>query len=68
MAAPILGSPAPCFNEKTHFCGRMRLKTQSSMENPAAGRYRSAIEKGLPDFSGLPEVKEYGPKLGGPRG
>jgi len=38
------------------------------VEEDAAGRYRSAIERGLPDFSGLPEVKEYGPKLGGPRG
>ena len=38
------------------------------VEEDAAGRFRSAIEKGLPDFSGLPQVKEYGPKLGGPRG
>lgn len=34
----------------------------------AAGRFRRAIDRGVPDFSGLPEVGEYGPSLGGPRG
>jgi len=38
------------------------------VEEDPAGRFRSAIEKGLPDFSRLPDAKEYGPKLGGPRG
>jgi SAM-dependent methyltransferase len=38
------------------------------VEEDSAGRFRSAIEKGLPDFSALPQVQEYGPKLGGPRG
>jgi SAM-dependent methyltransferase len=36
-------------------------------EDPA-GRYRSAIEKGLPDFSRMTPVKDYGPDLGPPRG
>jgi SAM-dependent methyltransferase len=36
-------------------------------EDPA-GRFRSVLEEGLPDFSGLPKVEEYGPSLGGPRG
>ncbi|MFH1764164.1 MAG: class I SAM-dependent methyltransferase [Gemmatimonadota bacterium] len=38
------------------------------VEEDPAGRFRAAIQKGLTDFSGLPQVKEYGPKLGGPRG
>lgn len=33
-----------------------------------AGRYRSAIDRGLPEFQGLPKAEEYGPSLGGPRG
>lgn len=36
-------------------------------EDPA-GRFRSAIDAGLPEFTGLPPVEEYGPKLGPPRG
>ncbi len=36
-------------------------------EDPA-GRFRSAIKKGIPDFSGMTPVKEYGPKLGPSRG
>jgi SAM-dependent methyltransferase len=38
------------------------------VEEDPAGRFRSALERGIPDFSGLPKVKEYGPKLGGPKG
>jgi SAM-dependent methyltransferase len=38
------------------------------VEEDPAGRFRSAIEKGLPDFSGMPRVEEYGPTPGGPRG
>jgi len=38
------------------------------VEEDPAGRFRSAIDRGIPDFSGLPKAKEYGPKLGGPRG
>lgn len=33
-----------------------------------AGRFRKVLDEGVPDFSPLPRVKEYGPKLGGPRG
>jgi hypothetical protein len=36
-------------------------------EDPA-GRYRSAIDRGLADFSSMPKVKDYGPDLGPPRG
>lgn len=36
-------------------------------EDPA-GRFRSVIDEGLRDFSDLPEVEEYGPSLGPPRG
>lgn len=36
-------------------------------EDPA-GRFRAAIDRGLVDFSDMPEGKEYGPKLGPPKG
>jgi SAM-dependent methyltransferase len=36
-------------------------------EDPA-GRFRRAVQRGLPDFTDLPKVEEYGPSLGGPRG
>jgi SAM-dependent methyltransferase len=38
------------------------------VEEDPAGRFRSAIDKGLADFSPMPKVDEYGPKLGPPRG
>ena len=38
------------------------------VEEDPAGRFRSAIARGVPDFTGMPKVEEYGPKLGGPRG
>ena len=38
------------------------------VEEDPAGRFRSVIEAGIPDFSGLPEGEEYGPSLGPPRG
>jgi len=46
----------------------MHWQSYPLVEEDPAGRFRSAIDRGLPDFSGLPQVKEYGPKLGGPRG
>jgi hypothetical protein len=38
------------------------------VEEDPAGRFRSAMEGGLPDFGGLPKVEKYGPELGPPRG
>ncbi|MBT8398638.1 MAG: class I SAM-dependent methyltransferase [Gemmatimonadetes bacterium] len=38
------------------------------VEEDPAGRFRSAIEAGLVDFSALPEVDDYGPDLGPARG
>ncbi len=38
------------------------------VEEDPAGRFRSAIEKGLPDFAELTPVEGYGPDLGPPRG
>jgi hypothetical protein len=38
------------------------------VEEDPAGRFRSAITRGIPDFEGLPPGEEHGPKLGGPRG
>jgi SAM-dependent methyltransferase len=38
------------------------------VEEDPAGRFRSAIDRGLPGFPGLPRVEEYGPSVGGPRG
>ncbi len=38
------------------------------VDDDPAGRFRSAIEKGLPDFSGMTPADEYGPKPGPPRG
>ncbi len=38
------------------------------VEEDPAGRFRSAIERGLVDFSSMPKVKDYGPKLGPPKG
>ncbi len=33
-----------------------------------AGRFQRVLEEGIPDFSKLPRLQEYGPSLGGPRG
>jgi SAM-dependent methyltransferase len=38
------------------------------VEEDPAGRFRSVIDKGPPDFSGMTPVEDYGPKLGPPRG
>jgi SAM-dependent methyltransferase len=38
------------------------------VDEDAAGRFRSAIDRGLADFSSMPKVDVYGPKLGPPKG
>jgi SAM-dependent methyltransferase len=38
------------------------------MEEDPAGPFRSVIQEGRPDFSGLPKVRGYGPEPGIPRG
>lgn len=38
------------------------------VEEDPAGRFRAAIQKGVPDFSTLPRIGQPDPGLGGPRG
>lgn len=38
------------------------------VEEDPAGRFRSAIDRGLADFSSMPKADDYGPDLGPPRG